>query len=327
MGRTRFLAVCSDCQEHTARRAPTAPPLPTTTTTGRGRRTAAGTAVTAATARGGGGRDRSAASVARNPLGTRPSWAGRRGVDGLCPRAPLARTRPRRRAVVVRRQGSPAESSRRSPATKGRGRSSPGRARGLPSRRRRRIGGGRPGVVPPARQGTTAAGEGGAEGHALAVPGESTKKKPRGRGTSPPRPRHRRTWRSARRSASSAPRTGATWRRRRRGRRSSRRPTAAPGWRGRCGGAGSRSRGSSPWCGTCTTSRPRVLPRYPKWRTRCCDRRRSRAASAATATAMALRNRACRRFSSPRSRGRSAATLPSRAPRPRIGERTWGRRS
>ena len=40
--------------------------------------------------RGGEGRDRSAASVARNPLGARPSQAGRRGVDGPCARALLA---------------------------------------------------------------------------------------------------------------------------------------------------------------------------------------------------------------------------------------------
>ena len=119
--------------EHTSR-APPPPPPPqrSVAAEGAGRRRRPRSQ---RRSRGGEGRDRSAASVARNPLGARPSQAGRRGVDGPCARALLAAgatataTSSRRRPTP----GSPTESSRRSPATKGRGRSSLGRAPGLPS--------------------------------------------------------------------------------------------------------------------------------------------------------------------------------------------------
>ena len=89
--------------------------------------------------REGGGGSRQVRGVRRVKPARRTSvlgWSSRARVR----RSPWARTQ--RRAAVVRRRGRQRSRriGRRSPATKGRGRSSPGRTPGLLSRRRRRIG-------------------------------------------------------------------------------------------------------------------------------------------------------------------------------------------
>ena len=154
--------------EHTSR-APPPPPPPqrSVAAEGAGRRRRPRSQ---RRSRGGEGRDRSAASVARNPLGAWPSQAGCRGVDRPCARAPLA-------------AGATATSSRRRPTLGVANRvvASVAGDEGL----RPQFARSRPGPPltevpalcdsrePCRQQGMTAAGESSAEGHSPAVPGEA----------------------------------------------------------------------------------------------------------------------------------------------------------